>query len=136
MDKFRQFLESSSGKYTAIALGGASVLCLIFMVRAYWFDDGGASLINNPMWIDPKTGKAFRAPIVAGQVSPGVPAVGCWWTADGQIASEPHWVLMNEYINKPGPTFCPECKRQVDALKGKPEPGTKPPPTEAESKRR
>lgn len=43
----------------------------------------------------------------------GYPAEFCVWTKDGKIKAERTPVLLNEYIGKPGPTFCPDCGRLV-----------------------
>jgi len=53
----------------------------------------------------------------------GYPAERCYWTKDGKAKAEPTYVLLNEYINKPGPTICPDCGRLV-------EPHNPPPPAE------
>lgn len=43
------------------------------------------------------------------------PAETCYWTRDGKAKLEPTYVLLNEYIKKPGPTICPDCGRLVEA---------------------
>ena len=80
---------------------------------------------NDHMFICSETGKAFEHTIQVGESLPihspysgkdtGYPATACYWTADGQIKSEPSWVLLNSYVHKPGPTFCPDCGRLVTA---------------------
>src|SRR5262249_13038675 len=44
----------------------------------------------------------------------GYPAERCFWTKDGNVKLEPTYVLLNEYIGKPGPTLCPDCGRLVE----------------------
>jgi hypothetical protein len=51
------------------------------------------------------------------------PAERCYWTKDGKAKKEPTYVLLNEYIKKPGPSICPDCGRLV-------EPHNPPPPPE------
>lgn len=41
------------------------------------------------------------------------PAEACFWTADGKAKLEPTYVLLNEFVGKPGPTKCPDCGRDV-----------------------
>ncbi len=53
-------------------------------------------------WRNPKTGRDTL-----------YPATECFWTADGKAKLEPTYVLLNEYVGKPGPTYCPECGRVV-----------------------
>ncbi len=50
------------------------------------------------------------------------PAEMCYWTRDGKAKSEPTYVLLNEYIKKPGPTICPDCGRLVEAHNPPPPP--------------
>jgi len=53
-------------------------------------------------WKNPKTGKNTLYTVEA-----------CFWTKDGKAKLEPTFVLLNEYIGKPGPTKCPDCGRTV-----------------------
>ncbi len=41
------------------------------------------------------------------------PAELCFWTKDGKAKLDPTYVLLNEYVGKPGPTMCPDCGRRV-----------------------
>lgn len=43
----------------------------------------------------------------------GYPAEKCYWTKDGKRKSEPTYVVLNQYLGKPGDTFCPDCGRTV-----------------------
>lgn len=43
------------------------------------------------------------------------PAEACYWTKDGKAKLEPTYVLLNDYIKKPGPTICPDCGRLVES---------------------
>lgn len=40
-------------------------------------------------------------------------AEACYWTKVGGAKLKPTWVLLNDYIKKPGPTKCPDCGRTV-----------------------
>lgn len=89
-----------------------------------------------------ETGKAFTGTPEIGEppilISPysgkrtGYPAELCYWTADGKVRKEPFPVLLNEQIDKAGPTFCPDCGRLVVHHNPMAEPGRTPPPTRAE----
>ena len=54
------------------------------------------------------------------------------WTADGQSKPTPTAVLLNESIDKPGPTFCPDCGRLVVGHNPRPAEASQPPPTAQE----
>jgi len=94
------------------------------------------------MYICTETGKPFRHQIKMGESLPiespysgkktGVPAEACYWNADGTTRKEPVWVLLNQWIHKPGPTFCPDCGRLVVGHNPPPGPGARPPPTSTE----
>lgn len=94
------------------------------------------------MYICTETGKTFLHRNQVGESLPihspfsgkdtGVPAEPCYWTKDGGTKSEPTWVLVNEFIHKPGPTFCPDCGRLVIGHNPHPGPGVRPPPTREE----
>jgi len=90
-----------------------------------------------------ETDKPFTLTITPGMTLPvrsphsgkntGYPAEFCYWTSDGNIRKEPVAVLLNSYLGKPGPTFCPDCARLVRARNPQPVPGH-PPPTRQEYK--
>lgn len=70
-----------------------------------------------------ETGKPFEYSISVGEKWPvpspytgrktGYPAEACYWTKDGKRKSEPTYVILNEYLGKPGDTICPDCGRLV-----------------------
>jgi hypothetical protein len=145
MDAIRKFLDSDSGKIAGGVFAVLAIFLVIWAVRAQFADPPEVEMANNPMWIDSATGKPFRAALVIGDKVPieapsggrtGYLAEACWWTADGKVAKEPTWVLLNEAVGKQGPTFCPTCKRLVVGLNPMAEEGKTPPPTEAEFKPR
>ena len=53
-------------------------------------------------------------------------------TLGSEAKDKPTPVLLNQYVNKPGPTFCPDCGRLVRMHNPGPAVGVKPPPTKAE----
>lgn len=70
-----------------------------------------------------ETGKHFRYALQIGESWPipspfskkqtGYPAERCYWTRDGKRKSEPTYIILNEMLNKPGDTICPDCGRIV-----------------------
>lgn len=97
------------------------------------------------IFIDSQTGKAFNHEMVLGETIPveapsggktGYPAELCYWTKDGQPKKDPTAVLLNSWIGKPGPTFCPDCGRLVVPRNPMAMPGMRPPPTQEEYEKR
>jgi len=120
------------------------IIVLIFSVRGALTTEA-ESLSSNRVFVDAATNppKPFKVTVEPGMPNPvkapsggmtGYPAEECWWTKDGQPRKEPYYVLLNSTIDKPGPTFCPDCGRLVVGHNPRPTPGRKPPPTEAEYK--
>ena len=62
----------------------------------------------------------------------GVPQPRIFWTKDGKPKQDPTPVLLNSWIGKSGPTFCPDCGRLVVGHNPIPGPNSKPPPTKAD----
>jgi hypothetical protein len=89
-----------------------------------------------------QTGKAFTVELKDGLSIPvrspysgqqtGYPAELCYWTKDGKPKDEPTAVLLNSWVGKRGPTFCPDCGRLVVGRNPEPAPDRKPPPTREE----
>ncbi len=139
----REFLQTPAGTGVAI---GATVVLVAVMVWVVIGSLGGstaAALSRDRTFVDADTGKPFEHTLTVGETLPvAVPATGkksgypaelCYWTADGKVKQDPTPVLLNEYVGKEGPTFCPDCGRLVVGHNPKPEAGdTKPPPTEAQ----
>lgn len=135
------FLKTPAGK----ALAGVFVAVgVVLAAWTIWGSTGAnmAAVANRRLFIDASNGQSFwvsldeitEVPTMApsGQKT-GYPAELCYWTADGKPKSEPTGVLLNETVGKPGPTFCPDCKRLVVGRNPSPVgPDFKPPPTEAE----
>ncbi len=145
MDRIRRFLNTRAG--SALSLG----LTLVAILVAGWFIisslGGGeaADLTGSRVFMCTETGKSFNARLQDGWTVPvpsphsgkntGVPAEQCVWTKEGTIKSSPTYVLLNQYVGKPEPTFCPECDRLVvmrNPIHGAQETNVKPPPTKAE----
>ena len=141
----REWLESSGGKIAAAALLVIAAVAAFFALRSVMGPTEGALIANDRVFIDATTKQPFKHELKPGENLPvrapsgkdaGYPAEMCWWTKDGQIRSEPYPVLLNQWIGQQGPTFCPDCGRLVVGHNPKPEPGAKPPPTDAEYKAR
>jgi hypothetical protein len=142
MDRLREFLRSTGGKVAAIALVLLAVLLAYYSVRSNFGNDL-AAISADRMFVDAKTGQPFEHTISIGEHFPvkapsggntGYPAEKCYWAKDGSVKKNPTPVLLNSWIGKSGPTFCPECGRLVVGHNPYPEPGAKPPPNEAEYK--
>ena len=54
----------------------------------------------------------------------GYPTEQCYWTKDGKRKKTPTYVVLNEHLNKPGDTICPDCGRIVVGHNQMPPPGT------------
>jgi hypothetical protein len=121
MESLRKFLSSPQG------LAAGVVVVLLGLVAA------GMSLKKNmtaynptgddrvmmdsgtnpptPFHVSVVPGKSL--PAVGPSGKPAVPAEECYWTKDGKPKTEPTYVLVEEAVGRPGPTFCPECGRLV-----------------------
>lgn len=94
------------------------------------------------LFMDSQTGQTFTVKVgpdmTIPMVSPysgaatGYPCELCYWTKDGQIKTDPTPVILNSYLGKTGPTFCPDCGRLVVPHNPVPQEGSRPPPTEAD----
>jgi hypothetical protein len=100
---------------------------------------------NERFFVDAETGKPFKHDLTSGEEIPvrapsgkntGFPAELCFWTKDGKPKTEPTAVLMNAWVGKPGPTFCPDCGRLVVGHNPPASADRKPPPTKEEYKPR
>jgi hypothetical protein len=134
----RSWLGGKFAKVIAIVVlvvGCASVIAAILSTQKYdptryrWFMNAST---NPPV--------PFQAELVPGTVYPikapsggnGYPAETCFWTADGKIKDQPTYVLLNSWVHKSGPTFCPDCGRLVVPHNPAPMAGDIPPPTRQE----
>ena len=141
MESIRQFFESAGGKVTALVLLLAGGYLLYRQIHV----GSGAAMIeaaNERPFVCSETLKGFDHELVKGETIPiyspysgkntGYPAELCYWNKDGTAKSTPTYVLLNKWIGKPGPTFCPDCGRLVTVRNPMPGPGVQPPPTEQE----
>lgn len=108
---------------------GLIVAVVVFGVAGYLV----SQLLRNPpptaplgqdaIYICSETLKTFphqprdgeRTPVYSphSKKSTGYPAEKCYWTKDGKAKREPTYVLLNSSIGKEGPTYCPDCGREV-----------------------
>jgi hypothetical protein len=141
MGPLRRLVAGTVGKVVVIVSCIIAVGIAIYVSTLFFKGDTPVSAFYTT-YVCSETGKSFRHKNEMGETLPiyspysgkntGYPGEACFWTADGQIKSEPTWVLLNEAIGKPGPTFCPDCGRLVVGHNPRPKPGAKPPQTQAE----
>lgn len=144
MAGLRDFLNSSGGKIAAGALLVLALIAAVIMFRNSFGPSSDVAAANARVFIDASTGKPFSRQLRAGMTVPvdapsgkksGYPAEMCWWTKDGKVRKEPYPVLLNTWVGKPEPTFCPDCGRLVVAHNPSPGGGNiAPPPLKEEYK--
>ena len=143
-EKLRKFFQSGAGVATAAGLLIIGLIAMVIAVRGALTSEA-ETLSANRVFVDSTTMKPFKVTLKEGMEIPckapsggmtGYPSEECWWTKDGKVRSEPYYVLLNEALGKPGPTFCPDCGRLVVGHNPHPQPGSRPPPTQAEYKGR
>jgi hypothetical protein len=140
MEGLRRFIQSPGGKVFAVILSLAAVGLGIYVAKGSIKSETPDTAFS-AMFIDTETGKPFRHEIQLGENIPilapsgkntGVRAEACFWTADGQIKTEPTWVALSESLGRSGPTFCPDCGRLVVGHNPVAVAGRRPPPTQKE----
>ncbi|MFT3785388.1 MAG: hypothetical protein QM770_04380 [Tepidisphaeraceae bacterium] len=139
----REFLRTKAGTAAAWIFTLALLGLAGFMIWNFAGSSDGAALLRDRVFICSETGKPFPHSLTVGEEIPvmspfsgkrtGFPAEKCYWTKDGKTKSEPTAVLLNAYVGKSGPTYCPDCGRLVVPRNPMPSPGVKPPPTKAEA---
>jgi hypothetical protein len=143
MKGIREWLNTSAGKAASIGSAVLLILVALYMIKSSATSDA-AALSREGLFVDAKTGKGFNYTFQVGDTIPvtapsgeknGFPAELCYWTKDGKISTNPTYVLLNRYLNKPEPTFCPDCGRLVRLRNPSPVEG-KPPPVQSEFKGR
>lgn len=142
LQAIRGFLGSKGGVAVAVVLALLGAWALWASLRAFVGDSEAAAAARDRLFICAQTGASFRYKVQHGTSIPvlspysksetGYPAELCYWTADGQVKSEPTPVLLNSYLGKDEPTFCPDCGRLVVGHNPVPVPGSRPPPTRAQ----
>ena len=144
--KIQAWLRSDSGKIAGIAGALVCVVLGIWVIHNAVGPSYAERIGNERVYICSETLKTFNHDVVPGEKLPvysppsgkntGYPTEQCWWTADGKVADEPTYVLLNQYIGKPEPTFCPVCHRLVRMHNPGPREGGSPPPTQDEYNQR
>ena len=143
MEWLRNRLEKPGGQAVAIAVAVIIIGLAVYQVKSSLFPSAVADE-RERMFVDSQTGEPFRHELKLGETIPvdapsggktGYPAELCYWTKDGQIKKDPTYVLLNSYLGKPGPTFCPDCGRLVVPHNPMATPGMRPPPTRDEYER-
>jgi hypothetical protein len=136
----RSILDGRAGKPLAIAIVLIVIGLAIYQIKSYFVPSAVAGE-RERVFIDATTGKGFDHELKLGETFPveapsgnksGYPAELCYWTKDGGIKKDPTPVLLNSWIGKPGPTFCPDCGRLVVGHNPMAMPGMRPPPTREE----
>lgn len=142
MEKLNSFLESGAGKITA-ALVILAVCAGLYREFKSVATPAAVTDERTRVFVDSENGKAFNHELVIGETFPvyspysgkntGYPAELCYWNKDGTFrTSNPTPVLMNFWLGKLGPTFCPDCGRLVVLHNPMPGPDSRPPPTQQE----
>lgn len=142
----KDFLQHSAGKAVGVifALGALGLMGWMLLVP-----DDAANAVSDTqnIWFIDEDGNAFRQKLEPGASvdvrgpngKPAFVAELCYWTKEGKPKDSPTAVLLNRHVNKPEPTFCPDCRRLVLPMnppavrEGK---VLTPPPTEADYKAR
>lgn len=142
MEFLKRFFDTGAGKIVA-------GLILVFACAAiYWeirntINPPAMAALQERIFICSETGKSFTHVLQVGDRIPllspfsgkntGYPAELCYWNKDGTYRTDnPTPVLLNSWIGKSGPTFCPDCGRLVVARNPMPGPNVRPPPTREE----
>lgn len=137
MEAVRDFLNTGKGKMLTYAGVAAAAIVLVIVLRLNLGDTEAVAQSKNRIYIDAETGKPFEHELKAGDTVPlmspsgkpsGFPAELCYWTPDGKIKDKPTPVLLNEYVGKPGKTYCPDCGYLVTPHNRRPNKGDDPPP--------
>lgn len=141
VSRCEEFGQSPRGKATLISGVVIAGIFILYSLSSFFGESEVAKLSRQRTFVDAATGRAFQyelqpgvrfpVPAPSGQ-STGYPAEFCYWAKDGSQRSEPFPVLLNQYIGKSEPTFCPDCGRLVSPQSPPPYPAQKPPPTQAE----
>jgi len=112
-----------------LAIGVLGFIAVGYLVYALAFAPSGpGERSRTRVLIDIETGKLFEGYKIPEGESPPyenpetgertlIQAEKCFWTKDdeGNWAAklEPTYVLLNNYKGEPGPTYCPDCGREV-----------------------
>lgn len=134
--------DSFQRPHRRVVVSVFAITCLvmgIWTVAHYLGPSPAVAASTRGQFICAETGRSFSLTITPGLTLPvrspysrkntGYPAEFCYWTKDGGIRTEPVPVLLNSYLGKREPTFCPDCGRLVRARNPRPVPGSPPPTT-------
>jgi hypothetical protein len=145
-ENIREKLAHRSGIWVAVTIFCVAAIAIYFSVRSTFGVSEAGSVSRDRLFICSETGKTFEHKLAEGETIPvhspysdkdtGYPAEFCYWTADGQIKDDPTPVLVNAYLGKNEPTFCPDCGRLVVVHNPAPMQGMKPPPMKEEYMKR
>jgi hypothetical protein len=143
MAQFRALLEKPWGKWAGVSFALIAVCIAAYFIKTSLFPSAIAQE-RTRNFIDAQTMKPFTHELEKGETIPvdapsgktGYPAELCYWNKDGSTKSDPTYVILNIYLGKPGPTFCPDCGRLVIGHNPMPQPGDRPPPTQEEYEQR
>ena len=141
MESLRKFFDTTLGKVSAgVVLVVACIACYVEIKNSVV--SPAVAMERDRTFICSVTGKTFQYELQLGETIPvlspytnqrtGYPAEFCYWNKDGSIRTDPTPVLLNSWIGKPGPTFCPVCGRLVVPHNPMARPGMTPPPTQEE----
>jgi hypothetical protein len=146
MEALQDFLRTRAGKICLVIFTLLSVSYGGLVIKRMFGPSDAVALASDRIFVCAETLKSFHVNIGINTPIPahspysgkntGYPAELCYWDKDGSVMKTPTAVLMNSYIGKSGPTFCPYCGRLVVGHNPVPHEGSKPPPTLAEYKAR
>lgn len=132
--------DSRQRPHRRVAASIFGITCLVLAVWSiahYLGPSPAVAASTHGQFICAETGKPFSLTITPGLTLPvrspysgkdtGYPAELCYWTKDGAIRTEPVPVLLNSYLGRRDPTFCPDCGRLVRSRNPQPVPGSAPP---------
>jgi len=117
-----------------MALGVVMLVAAGLVIWLFFRGTDAADASANRNFVCAETNRPFNHRIEDGETYPiispftnrptGYPAEKCYWTKDGKAKLNPTLVILNTYLEKDGPTICPDCGRVV-------RPHNPPPPAEA-----
>jgi hypothetical protein len=138
----RELLKGPTGKAAAVGILLVGIALAAWSIKSTLGPDQAAVWAANATFVCAESGKPYTHQIQRGESIPmmspfsgkktGYPAELCNWTADGKPKEQFTPVLLNSYVNKPGPTFCPDCGRLVVPQNAPASPDRRPPPTRQE----
>jgi hypothetical protein len=140
----RGLLDKPWGKWLGISFAIIAIVVAGYFIKNSLYSATVRDERTRP-FIDSVTMQPFTHVLEKGESIPvdapsggktGYPGELCYWSKDGGTKTDPTVVLLNSWVHKPGPTFCPDCGRLVVALNPAPNPNRPPPPTKEEYEKR